>query len=66
YYYNNYFWRTYDKQEIDWIEEKDGKLTAIEFKWKEQKVKVPSGWQKNYPDSGFRVIHSDNYFDWLL
>ncbi|TAL68854.1 MAG: ATP-binding protein [Bacteroidetes bacterium] len=65
YYCNNYFWRTYDRQEIDWIEEKDGKLTATEFKWKEQKVKEPVGWQKNYPGSHFQFIHSDNYFDWI-
>lgn len=26
---NNYFWRTYDQQEIDWIEERDGNLFAF-------------------------------------
>ena len=28
-----YFWRTYDKQEIDLIEESADSLTALEFKW---------------------------------
>ena len=65
YYCNNYFWRTYDKKEIDWVEEKDGKLTATEFKWKEQKRKEPLIWKKTYPDSKFQFILSDNYFDWL-
>jgi len=23
---NNFFWRTYDRQEIDWVEERGGKL----------------------------------------
>jgi hypothetical protein len=30
---NNYFWRTHDQKEIDWIEEYDGVLHAYEFKW---------------------------------
>ena len=31
---NNYFWRTIQKQEIDFVEERNGKVTAYEFKWK--------------------------------
>nr|MCU0323665.1 ATP-binding protein [Spirosomataceae bacterium] len=29
----NYFWRTYQQQEIDYIEDHDGKISAFEFKW---------------------------------
>jgi uncharacterized protein len=29
---NDYFWRTYDQQEIDLVEERDGKLYGYEFK----------------------------------
>tara|TARA_R110002050_G_scaffold99874_4_gene207060 strand:+ start:6038 stop:6193 length:156 start_codon:yes stop_codon:yes gene_type:complete len=29
---NDYFWRTYDRQEIDLIEERDGQLYGYEFK----------------------------------
>jgi len=32
---NLYFWRTYDQQEIDWVEEHGGKLDGFEFKWSE-------------------------------
>lgn len=35
---NNYFWRTYDQKEIDFIEEKEGKLFAYEIKWNDKKV----------------------------
>lgn len=64
---NNYFWRTYDQQEIDWVEERGGKLYAYEFKWNPKKrAKMPIGWQKAYPDSEFEVINSDNYSNWLL
>lgn len=62
---NNYFWRTYDQQEIDWVEERNGALFGYEFKWKEFKVKVPSQWEKAYPESSFDVIHLNNFEKWL-
>lgn len=63
---NNYFWRTYQQQEIDWIEERNGQLFAYEIKWNpKKKSKVPSAWAKAYPDSTFEVISADNYLDWI-
>ncbi len=62
---NNYFWRTYEQQEIDWVEEREGALFGYEFKWKESKVKVPTQWQKAYPDATFEVINKDNFENWL-
>ena len=64
-FYNRYFWRTYDKQEIDLVEEREGRLFAYEFKWKDTKIKPPTAWQKNYPDSSFKVVTTDNYSEWL-
>ncbi len=63
---NNYFWRTYQQQEIDWIEERDGNLCACEFKWNTtKKTKTPTQWKHNYPDSSFQVITPDNYLSWI-
>ncbi len=62
---NNYFWRTYQKQEIDWVEERNGSLFAYEFKWTKAHAKVPPQWEKAYPDSSFEVIDQDNFLDWL-
>ena len=62
---NNYFWRTYEQQEIDWVEERDGSLYGYEFKWKESKVKIPSQWKKAYPDSSFEIINKNNFEAWL-
>jgi uncharacterized protein len=62
---NNYFWRTYEQQEIDWVEERGGKLYGYEFKWKESNVKTPSQWVKNYPDARFEVINSQNFNQWI-
>jgi len=63
---NNYFWRTYEQQEIDWVEERDGSLFGYEFKWKESKVKIPSQWKSTYPDAQFEVINIENFENWLL
>ncbi len=62
---NNYFWRTYEQQEIDWVEERGGELYAYEFKWKEDKVKIPTQWKNAYPDASFQVINNSNFEEWL-
>ncbi|NTW34042.1 MAG: ATP-binding protein, partial [Bacteroidetes bacterium] len=63
---NNYFWRTYYQQEIDWVEERGGNLYAYEIKWRNnKKVKVPSAWKEAYPKSGYTVITQDNYLDFI-
>ena len=58
---NNFFWRTYDKQEIDWIEERGGELFAYEFKYNKEKAKLPGAFSTAYPDAGFEVISVNNY-----
>jgi hypothetical protein len=63
---NNYFWRTYDQQEIDWVEEIDTEINGYEMKWSSQKFRTPAAWKKAYPQAGFEVIHQDNYLDWIL
>jgi len=63
---NNFFWRTYDQQEIDWVEEREGKLFGYEFKWNpKKKVSAPSGWRNAYPDAFFEIITPENYFNWV-
>lgn len=63
----NYFWRTYQKQEIDWIEEREGKIFAYEMKWSsKKKVKPSKTFVDAYPDSGFTVINPNNYLEWVM
>lgn len=62
---NNYFWRTYEQQKIDWVEERDGSLFGYEFKWKEEKVKIPTQWKSAYPDASFELININNFSEWL-
>lgn len=65
-YSSTYFWRTHSKQEIDWVEEKNGELKAFEFKWsKKGKAKIPAAWQKGYPDASFELVDRSNYLDFI-
>ena len=58
---NYYFWRTHSQQEIDYIEEKEGKLSAYEFKWRSSKNRIPNAFVNGYPDSTVEFIRSDNF-----
>ncbi len=62
---NIYFWRTKLKQEIDFVEERGGKIYAYEFKWKpSKKVKIPPAFNQEYhPD--FQLIDKENFNDFL-
>ena len=62
----SYFWRTYDRQEIDLIEAWGGHLHAAEVKWSPRSASgPPRGWRQAYPDSSFRVVHQENYLDFI-
>ncbi|SDC75303.1 hypothetical protein SAMN04488104_100557 [Algoriphagus faecimaris] len=61
---NTYFWRTYDQQEIDYIEEIDGMLFCFEFKYNpKSKSKFPKIFSQTYPNSSFKVISPDNFYE---
>jgi hypothetical protein len=62
----NYFWRTYDQQEIDWIEERGASLYAYELKWRPKRTAdAPIAWRNAYPDAYFELIHPDNLYPWV-
>lgn len=62
----NYFWRTYDKKEIDWIEEREGRLFAYEFKWSPSaKAVPPNDFMKAYPDTDFSRVDTENYLKFI-
>lgn len=63
---NYYFWRTIQQQEIDYIEEKEGKLSAFELKWNPaKKVRFPKTFLQNYPVTEMNTVSPDNIFEWL-
>ena len=61
------FWRTRQQQEIDYIEEEDGKIKAFEIKWNKKKAnaKCPVAFLTSYPDTEYKVISPDNIEDFL-
>ena len=64
---DEYFWRTHTRQEIDRIEEKDGRLFAYEYKFSRPKKESPPPlFAKNYPEASFQIIHKDNYLEYIL
>jgi hypothetical protein len=63
---NSYYWRTYDQQKIDLVEERNGQLTALECKWQEQKVKTPVAFTNAYPAAKYTVVHQGNYEEWVV
>jgi predicted AAA+ superfamily ATPase len=64
---NTYFWRTKQQQEIDYIEDKDGQLSAYEIKWSvNAKVKQPTVFLNNYNNATFQAINKENIEDFLL
>lgn len=66
-YANKWFWRTRQQQEIDYLEESDGRLTAWEMKWNtlKSKAKAPETFTKAYPDTKFQVITPQNIDEFL-
>jgi len=64
-YGNEYFWRTWDKKEIDLVEERDGKLYGYEFKWGNKLPKAPKDWLETYQNATYEVINQDNYLDFI-
>ena len=65
-YGNTYFWRTYEQQEIDLIEEREARLSAYEMKWKPSSSKPPKSFFDAYPKSEYTIVHADNYMDFIL
>ncbi len=70
--YNNsdafpHFWRTTQQQEIDYIEENEGKIFAWEFKWNNKaKVKFTKTFLKNYNPIETKTVSPKNYHEFLL
>jgi predicted AAA+ superfamily ATPase len=64
---NKYFWRTTAQQEIDYIEESEGMLKAIEMKWNPlRNTTIPRSFIKAYPHADLKIITPQNYEELLI
>jgi predicted AAA+ superfamily ATPase len=65
-YANTYFWRTYSGAELDYVEERGGRLFGYEFKWKSTRSKTPSTWLETYDNASFELINRENFLEFVL
>ncbi|MBC6111464.1 ATP-binding protein [Pedobacter fastidiosus] len=64
---NKYFWRTHAQQEIDYIEERNGVMSAYEIKWNSKsKAKFPKTFLDAYKEVETKIITPDNISEFLL
>ncbi len=62
-----YFWRTTQQQEIDYIEERDGKLYAFEFKWSDNVApKFPKTFLQSYQVEEKSLVTPNTIEDFCL
>lgn len=63
---SSYFWRTHQQQEIDYIEDSEGRLTAAEFKWGSGKrARIPKPFLDAYPGSTCHIVTPSDYSAFL-
>lgn len=64
----SYFWRTTDKQEIDYVEESNGELHLFEIKWnaKRQNTRFPNLFVNTYQPAHTDVVTPENYLTMLI
>lgn len=61
---NIYFWRNKNQQEVDYLIEKNGEITAIEIKWNLKKnTKLPNIFAETYHPEHTFLIDKENYLD---
>ena len=64
---NQFFWRTHQQQEVDYLEEEGGQLRAWEIKWNpRKKVRFPQRFLEIYQPQQVKVIHPENIESFLL
>jgi len=61
-----YFWRTSQQQEVDMVEENEGKIYGFEFKWfAKRKLKLPKTFMEAYDAKG-QVIDRKNFRNFVI
>ncbi|MCK5848145.1 MAG: ATP-binding protein [Caldisericia bacterium] len=65
-YCKQYFWRTTQQQEIDYIEDDKNGIRAYEFKWnKNAKLKISKTFSSSYPEAKVKLVTPKNYMQFL-
>jgi uncharacterized protein len=64
---NDFFWRTWDQQEIDLVEEREGKIFGYEIKWSKRSSSIASRnkWLESYEEAQYKIINPENYLNFI-
>lgn len=67
-YVNSYFWRTTQQQEIDYVEESDGRFSVFEMKWNPRRANTqfPSSFLTAYDVREKAVVTPENWMEWVM
>ena len=67
-YVNSYFWRTTQQQEIDYVEESDGRFSVFEMKWNPRRANTqfPSSFLMAYDVKEKVVVTPENWMEWVM
>ena len=64
---SRFFWRTLAQQEVDYIEDTNGQVTAFECKWNPKaKGGMSRAFNNAYPTAATHIIHPENAENYLL
>ena len=64
-YVNEYFWRTHTQNEVDLVEERNGKLHGFEYKWGKKYSKKYRLFTETYKNADCTLINRDNYLEFI-
>lgn len=66
-YASRFFWRTLAQQEVDYIEDADGKIAAFECKWNiKAKGYISKAFSNAYPKAETHIVHPENAEEFLM
>lgn len=60
-----YFWRAHHTGEIDCIEEKNGNIQGFEFKYSDERFRIPKAFTDAYPGVSVSVVSKTSYWDFI-
>lgn len=60
-----YFWRTQQQQEIDLVEERNGRISGFEFKWTGKRHNFPQKFVETYQSETF-LISRENFREFVV
>lgn len=63
---SRYFWRTYTGAEMDFVEEREGRLAGFEFKFSAKTAAVPQAWLKTYAGASFAAVNKNNWQEFAV